>query len=258
VSPDRLERWDGEAISALTEAWGVPLLEAYRSIGSTNDRAGALVVGGCRPYSVVVADEQSAGRGRRGTRWSSPPGCGLWMSVVLGAEVDAVTPPLPLLVGLAVAEALETAAPGLRVAIKWPNDLLIDDLKVGGVLCERVQRSVVVGVGVNLRAPPGGLDGALAARATAVELHGGKRIARKDLGRLVVSGIEALRGSVEQPLPARVQQALAQRDALAGRLLETEQAGAGIGAGISDDGALRLERPDGSLVRVVGGSVRLR
>jgi BirA family transcriptional regulator, biotin operon repressor / biotin---[acetyl-CoA-carboxylase] ligase len=109
---------------------------------STQDLARNLPVG-----SVVMADEQTSGRGRLGRRWEAPPGSALLASFVLPAH-----PLASLAAGVAAA-----AACGEPVRLKWPNDLLIEGLKVGGILVERRGERCVVGVGVNLSwAPPGG------------------------------------------------------------------------------------------------------
>lgn len=111
------------------------------SVGSTQDIARDLPIG-----SVVVADHQTAGRGRLSRHWEAPPGTGLHASFVV--------PPGPLLslaAGVAVAEAC-----GPEVRLKWPNDLLLNGLKAGGILVETSRGKAIVGVGVNLGwAPPG-------------------------------------------------------------------------------------------------------
>jgi BirA family transcriptional regulator, biotin operon repressor / biotin---[acetyl-CoA-carboxylase] ligase len=255
----RLTHWEGEPVRSWQEAWRVPLVEAYASIGSTSDRALELAGEGAGPLTVVVADEQTRGRGRRGAAWHSPPGAGLWMSTLLPSE-DAPRW-LPLLVGLAVAEAIEAATGVSGVGIKWPNDLIIAARKVGGILCESAPGAVVAGVGINLRAPRGGFPGPLAASATALDVHAAKSLSASRLAGLILDGLEArvgagtavLEGSV---LDGSTLEALRARDVLAGRRVETEESGRGTARGIDPEGALLLERPDGSRVSVSSGSVR--
>src|SRR5262249_48453381 len=110
--------------------------------------------------TVLVADEQTRGRGRQGRTWSSPPGTNLYLSALLRPELPAAAaPPITLAVAVAVAEALNEL--GARASIKWPNDVLVMDKKVAGSLTESTTRggsleAVVVGIGVNLnwREPP--------------------------------------------------------------------------------------------------------
>jgi BirA family biotin operon repressor/biotin-[acetyl-CoA-carboxylase] ligase len=229
----------------------VPVVEAYARIGSTNDRALELATAGVDSPAVVIADEQTAGRGRRGARWHSPPGSGLWMSVVL-----PMARPLPhasLLVGLAVAEAIERVAADVRVAIKWPNDLMIRGGKVGGILCESSSgTAVVAGIGINVRSLASSPAMGLAYRATSLEAECGRCLPVSDLAGAIVGALKGRAWGLDEASAAE----LASRDALLGARVETEEHGVGVGRGIDRSGALVLERPDGSRVRVVAGSVR--
>ncbi len=111
------------------------------SVGSTQDVARELPVG-----SIVIADHQTSGRGRLDRRWEAPPGAALLVSFVL-----APNPILSLAAGVAAAEAC-----GPRVRLKWPNDLLLDERKLGGILVEATREKAVCGIGINLAwSPPG-------------------------------------------------------------------------------------------------------
>jgi len=138
------------------------------TLASTNSTAKALAEEHPGRSIVVIAGEQTAGRGRRGRTWTSPRG-GVWMSIARPTDPTRPTHHLPLLTGLAVREAVlkacahpgdDRAALARRLAIKWPNDLLIDGRKVAGVLCERIRtapinpggpddHAAIVGIGVN-------------------------------------------------------------------------------------------------------------
>jgi len=242
-------RWEGEPVSTWQQAWGVPLVEAYAQIGSTSDRALELAVAGAGPFTVVIADEQIRGRGRRGASWHSAPGAGLWMSVVLPSG-DAPSW-LPLLVGLAAAEAIEEATGVLAVGLKWPNDLVLRGRKVGGILCESAGGAVAAGIGINVRAPRDGFPGPLSGSATALDMEGAKSLSHSRLAGSILSRLEARlvttsSGDLEQPTLDR----LADRDVLAGRAVHTEELGRGTARGIARSGSLVLERPDGSRVSV--------
>ncbi len=253
-----LFEWDGEPVAILRSRWDVPVLEAYGRIGSTNDRATELAASGCGPYAVVVAEEQLAGRGRRGATWTSPRGCGLWMSVVLPASVSSERPYLPLLVGLATADAIEEAGSGVEVKIKWPNDLWVGGRKVAGVLCESSGAAVVAGIGINMTLPEGGFPADLADLATSLDVNGANAVMRSVLASKVITALKRRVAGMSAVLPGDALADLGRRDALVGRAIETDQSGEGIARGIAEDGALILERPDGSRVSVVAGSVRLR
>jgi BirA family biotin operon repressor/biotin-[acetyl-CoA-carboxylase] ligase len=249
-----LAAWQGEPLDSWREAWSVPLVEAWARIGSTNDRALELAAEGARPFTVVLAEEQTRGRGRRGTAWHSAPGAGLWMSVVL--QPASAPPWLPLLVGLAAAEAIEAATGVPGVGIKWPNDLVLGSRKVGGILCESTAGAVVAGLGVNLRAPADGFPKPLSGTATALDMEGAKSLSKSRLTGLTLDGLKGLLSELDARLATRTIEALRARDVLDGRSVHTEEAGPGTARGIQPDGALLLERPDGSRVSVSSGSVR--
>jgi BirA family biotin operon repressor/biotin-[acetyl-CoA-carboxylase] ligase len=250
----QLSHWEGEPVGFWQGAWDVPLLEAYVSIGSTNDRALELAAGGAEAFSVVVADEQTQGRGRRGATWHSARGAGLWMSAVLPHE--GAPRWLPLVVGLAVAEAIEGATGTISVGLKWPNDLILGVRKVGGILCEAAAGVVVAGVGINMRAPREGFPGPLRGTATALDVQGANSLSSSRLTGMIVDGLKARLGAGAAVLDPPSLEALRARDVLVGRAVHTEELGPGTARGIDADGALVLERPDGSRVSVSSGSVR--
>jgi biotin-(acetyl-CoA carboxylase) ligase len=166
------------------------------------------------------------------------------MSVVL--PHGGAAPHTTLLVGLAVAKAIEDVAREVRVGI------MIRGGKVGGILCESVGSSAVAGIGINLRSlgAPSALG--LAYRATSLEAESGKSLSASVLAGFVSRRLQA--GSLTFDAAAAAE--LAGRDALVGSPIETEEHGRGIARGIDRTGALLLERPDGSRVSVVAGSVR--
>jgi BirA family transcriptional regulator, biotin operon repressor / biotin---[acetyl-CoA-carboxylase] ligase len=153
------------------------------AVDSTNDVALALAGTGRPEGTAVLADWQRAGRGRRGREWFSPPGAGLYLSVVVRPiTLHGALPIVTLAAGVAAAEAVQ-AASGLPVELKWPNDLVIGRpwRKMGGILAETVTSgagidAVVIGIGINLLQtsyPP-----TIADRATSIETELGRPIAR--------------------------------------------------------------------------------
>lgn len=135
----------------------VSALRVLPSVESTNTALAAAAKDGAPHASVVVAEEQTAGRGRLGRSWSAPPRSGLFVSILLRPEVPAgAWTWLPLLAGVAVREAVAQTA-GLEAALKWPNDIVVaageqQDRKLGGILCETVpgENAVVAGIGLNV------------------------------------------------------------------------------------------------------------
>ncbi|MBI4365238.1 MAG: biotin--[acetyl-CoA-carboxylase] ligase, partial [Deltaproteobacteria bacterium] len=124
-------------------------------IGSTNDRARELAVAGAAEGAVIVAEGQTGGRGREGHAWFSPPGTGLYCSLVLRPAVPAERiATLTLVAGLAVCEAID-AVRQVKAQVKWPNDVWCAGKKVAGILAERIAMpqgspAVVLGIGINI------------------------------------------------------------------------------------------------------------
>lgn len=155
---------DGATAAELARELSLPAVHLYSQVASTMDVASTLGDRDCAAGTLVVADEQLAGRGRSGRRWSSSPGAGLWLTLIERPNDPAALPVLPLRIGLRVARVLErwTSAP---IQLKWPNDLLVGGRKLAGVLIEarwRDQRLdwVAIGVGINLSAPADVADAA--------------------------------------------------------------------------------------------------
>jgi BirA family biotin operon repressor/biotin-[acetyl-CoA-carboxylase] ligase len=214
-------------------------------IDSTNTRARELAAAGAPHGTLVTAGEQRAGRGRQGRSWSAPPGRALLCSLVLR------DPPrlLPLLAGVAVAEVADPA--GGVAQVKWPNDVLIDGRKVGGILVEGrpQERWAVLGIGLNvaLRAedfPP-------ELRDTAATLGLAPTAIEPALGAL----LDVLERWLAQP-PAKVLAAFRTRDALVGRAIHWA-AGEGIAEGIDEGGRLMVVSGDGRRLGLDAGEVHL-
>lgn len=131
---------------------------AYERVASTMDEAHTLGADGAPAGTLVIADAQSAGRGRQGRAWRSAPGAGIWFTLVERPADAAALEVLSIRAGLAIAPGLDAFAPA-RVRLKWPNDLYVSGRKLGGILIEARWRGerldwVAIGVGINLRAPP--------------------------------------------------------------------------------------------------------
>ncbi len=238
--------------------------EIYRfaSLESTNDWLKAACRHGLPEWSLVLADRQTAGRGRHGRAWASPPG-NLYLSVLLIPRL----PPervslLPLLVGVAVAEAV--GAWGIEARLKWPNDVLAGGLKLAGILVEGVLggaeiEAVVVGVGLNLLLELGGVPEDVRRRAVSVEALTERLLSPVKAAVEVLSRLRAWYDVWSQE-PGRVVEAWRGYSVpWWGRPVEVESGGEvvrGIALGIDERGGLRLEREDGSRVVLVSGEAR--
>ncbi len=254
-----LAHWEGEPVGVLAGLWGVPVLEVHDVVGSTNDRVRTLSADGAPAFTTVIAEAQSAGRGRSGARWHDAPGRSLLLSVLLPRDGDGdVALYLPLLVGLAAGRSAERAATGLDVGVRWPNDVIAKGRKAGGVLCEATRGGIVAGIGLNVRQRPADFPEEVRSLAISLESASGRAVSRAALAGHLARELRALFGPERRPatLSAPAHRELTARDTLADRPVETVQEGRGIARGIAPDGSLVLERPDGSRVRVVAGSVR--
>lgn len=208
---------------------------------------------GAPPWTVVVAHGQTGGRGRRGRPWTSAPGSGLWMSVLVGTPREGFA--LPLVVGACVADALDALGPGIRSALKWPNDVLVSGRKVAGILCEQRGGQAIVGIGVNLETPEMP-DNETGYAAIGIQEVVGATVRASELCGAVLT---RLRAALSEPSGYGWARGVFEaRDALRGVQIVSETMGEGVGGGVTREGALILERSDGARVSVVSGSVRVR
>ncbi len=247
-----LLRWEGAPPAAWARRWGIPRFEAWRALTSSNDRARELAAEDASLWSTVVAEEQTAGRGREGRSWSSPPGMGLWLSTLVPPGSGRGV--LPLRAGLAAARAVEEVT-GLGAGIKWPNDVLVEGHKVAGILCEGVGAGpVVVGVGIDVRQEARHFPPALRGRAGSLEALSGRPVSRADLAGALLRELRRLAGEGGGALGGDEREELGKRDLLAGRRVVLSTGHEGRAVGIAPDGALLLEY-GGERHRSVAGSV---
>jgi BirA family transcriptional regulator, biotin operon repressor / biotin---[acetyl-CoA-carboxylase] ligase len=244
----------------------IPLgdVKYFDSIGSTNNEALAWATSDAKDLSVVIADEQTAGRGRLDRKWFTPKGTALAFSLILHPTAEE-KPHLTRMVGLAalaVVDALQTR--GLIAQIKWPNDVLLNGRKVAGILVESVWSGeevdcLVIGIGMNIlkgAVPPNAL---LQFPATSLEESLGPDVEREEILHDILAGIIALRphigsdsfiASWEKALAFRGEQVQVEEgngNQITGRLL-----------GLEYDGSLRLSDEQSNSLTVRFGDVRLR
>jgi BirA family biotin operon repressor/biotin-[acetyl-CoA-carboxylase] ligase len=250
------DAWHGRPIGDWRREWQVPGLYIFRTVTSTNDVAMRLADEGAPARTVVIADTQTAGRGRQGRRWAGADGSSLLLSAVFRPAAESVDPStMPIRVGLAAALAVEAVA-GLAVQLKWPNDLLLPDgRKLGGVLCEGATGAgapwLVAGTGINLgqtEADFEGLTDAVSVRMAGQRIHPPELVAAL-LTRLSPFAVTA------PPIDPVAMTLIEQRDALRGREVTVDGRPAGIAIGIDPDGFLVL-RSGEAFTRVAAGTVR--
>lgn len=222
--------------------------------GSTNRDMARIAAEGIGEGVLLTAGRQSQGRGRMERVWFSPPGLNLYFSLLLRPAVEPIRAvSLPLVVGLAVAEAVTALAPELEARVKWPNDILINGRKVGGVLCEmqteadRV-RSIIAGAGVNINMTAKDFPAELRDAATSLRIAADRTFSRAETLAAIINRFEALydlwQAEGLKPLLPRI----ARIDFLCGkevRLLRGGEKLSGLARGIQEDGAMRLETKHG-------------
>jgi BirA family biotin operon repressor/biotin-[acetyl-CoA-carboxylase] ligase len=233
----------------------------FETLDSTNDLAKALAVQGAPEGTVVVAEAQTGGRGRLGREWNSPSGVGLYVSLVLRPMLPPMElPQITLTTAVAVVRAVRRVA-GLAPGIKWPNDLLLNGKKLGGILTEMETESdrirhVVVGLGLNVNNP--GFPPELAATATSLALVAERTFSRVNLLQAWLEEFEAL---YERFLHQGFQEILEEWKGSAvtlGKMVTVRQGPreiSGQALDVAPDGALLLRTADGEMVRVTSGEI---
>jgi BirA family biotin operon repressor/biotin-[acetyl-CoA-carboxylase] ligase len=234
---------------------------------STNRQAYALGEAGAGEGLVVIADRQTAGKGRMGRSWASPPGVNLYLSILLRPPLPPqAAPQLTFVSTLAVSRTI-AAVSGLSPTHKWPNDVLVGDCKVAGLLNEMSAESdrirfVVLGIGVNLNMTADQFPNDLRMPATSLLLAGGQPVSRALFARTLLEQLDALYAEFLQRGPAPLLAAWEARCDLIGKEVEVDEGGSGIlrgkFTGIDRDGALLLTLADGTTERVLAGDVTVR
>ena len=222
-----------------------PTIVRLATVDSTQRVAFELAEGGASDGTVVVADTQTAGRGRRGRAWHDAPGDGLLVSIVLRPRLSvADLPKLSFAAAVAVAEALDLTT-GLTTRLKWPNDVLVNGRKLAGILLEsRIVANplVVAGIGINMRQRSFPAD--LAGTATSVDLEGGRAVEGEELLEAVLDAFDRWRSRLESegfaPLRARW---LALADTIGREVTVGEHVGVAVDLAV--DGALVLRQRGG-------------
>jgi BirA family biotin operon repressor/biotin-[acetyl-CoA-carboxylase] ligase len=232
----------------------------FRRTDSTNERAKELAMAGAPGGLVVTADEQTAGRGRRGNEWFAPAGSCLLYSALLRPFSAGGTTLLPLAVPVAVCEAAESVAP-VRCQVKWPNDVWIDERKVAGVLVEgRPDEGwAVIGIGLNVAIPQKDFPADLRERATSLlptEAEAGTPPGGAPGVRRARTALNESLGRWADAGDEEVLAAFRTRDALCGRRISWD-GGEGLAEEIDERGHLVVEKTDGERVALGAGEVHL-
>jgi BirA family biotin operon repressor/biotin-[acetyl-CoA-carboxylase] ligase len=238
-------------------------LHCSPELPSTNDRAKELAEAGAVHGEVVIAESQTAGRGRRGRTWASPSGRNLYMSVILRPQLPPQrAPELTLVASLAACDACRQA--GVEAGIKWPNDVLVDGRKVAGILTELSAEPdavhwVVLGIGVNLNSGEDDFPDELRDVATSLAIERGQAVPRALFTAALLSTLEEWLDLHASEGFGPIREAWRARSFTLGREVRVDSDGAevtGVAEDIDEVGAL-LVRTRSGLSRVVAGDVHL-
>lgn len=253
--------WAGREAVYLDEVDSTNAEAKRRAVNASGSQEGA-------PHGLLVlADRQTAGRGRRGRGWESPPGMGLWMSLLVRPSAQAERiPSLALAVALAVADACEEAA-AVEAAVKWPNDVLYNGKKLCGILLEMAAdmdgaQWVVIGVGINLRHHEAHFSPGLQRSVAALdEARPGKGWRRPDVLLSLLEALEARYAAWAAGGVAALREDYARRSATLGRrvsVIAPDGEFSGLATDIDETGALLVRRDDGVISRVLAADVSVR
>jgi BirA family biotin operon repressor/biotin-[acetyl-CoA-carboxylase] ligase len=229
----------------------------FPTLGSTMTEAARLAASGAPHGTVILTDEQTAGVGRLGRSWLSEPELGIYASIILTLPLASTNVPVASLVlGLATAEAIQNSAE-LTCDLRWPNDVLIRERKVAGILAQLADASIIAGIGVNVNQSEFPRD--LRTPATSLRIESNGRLQSREA--VLVRLLEAL-DSFCSILTAHGSGAIlraftaASSYALHRRVVIEDTGERGVTAGLDENGFLLVHADSGSMHRVVAGGVR--
>jgi BirA family transcriptional regulator, biotin operon repressor / biotin---[acetyl-CoA-carboxylase] ligase len=233
----------------------------FAEIDSTNTYARRLAENGGRDGELVIAESQTAGRGRLGRHWVSPPNINLYFSFILRPNLPpARAPQISLMAAVALAETLQSFLPVLPI-IKWPNDIIVNGRKLAGILTEMSCVServdfVILGIGLNVNYPLHLMPEEIRQRATSIFAECRKETRREDLLRRLIQDLDRCYGEIERIGFAGLARRWEAYFGFSGQRVRIElldQVMFGTAKGIDQGGALLLEDDHGKLQRVIAG-----
>jgi BirA family biotin operon repressor/biotin-[acetyl-CoA-carboxylase] ligase len=232
-------------------------LHYFATIGSTMTEAARLAAADAPHGTIVLAEEQSAGVGRLGRTWLSPSGTGIYASILLRLKLAPASAPVAsLLAGLAVADAIQKTT-NLLCDLRWPNDVLIGERKVCGILTQLIDNCVIAGIGINVNQLSFPRDLRTPATSLRIESNGREQ-AREPL---IIQLLESLEAQCEKLWSEGIKGILrafsaASSYALHRRVIIEDSGALGTTNGLDENGFLLIRFDDGQLQRVATGGVR--
>ncbi len=250
-----------------TRQLGHQVYRYLQTTASTNADARALGEAGAPHGSLVVAETQTAGRGRHDRRWLSPPGLGIYATLLLRPAKlpPAQTPLLTLLAAVAATEAIALTVPNLTPVIKWPNDILINGRKTAGILSEmaaypKAAPCILIGIGINVNTPLGMLPARPLYPATSLAHEAGSPVSRASLLAAWLQRVERWLARLEAGDSSSLIADWNVWSGITGKrvsVIQETQTLHGTVAGIDADGALLLQTDNSQITRILSGDLRL-
>ena len=250
----------------LKTKWMGKRIHHFQTIPSTNTEAYQLALRGAPEGEIVIAESQEKGRGRLGRHWVSPPFLNLYLSVILRPEIPPSQASLiTLMAAVAVAEAIERFS-GLHPVIKWPNDILVENRKVAGLLNEIHSETdrihfVILGIGVNLNMEKELLPKEIRGLATSLKMETGKSVSRKEFVPCLLGALEKWYTLFLREGGKPVLDAWREKARLKGKPVKVTSFGEtllGRAVDIDAEGRLILETEKGERKRIVAGDVEYK
>ncbi len=260
-SPDLL--LPSEVKPLLRTKWMGRTIHHFQSIDSTNSKAYQLAMEGAEEGEVVVAESQTQGKGRLGREWFSPPFLNLYLSVILRPKISPHQASMvTLMAAVATAEAIQQAT-GLDPKIKWPNDLLLRERKVAGLLNEIHSEAdrihfIILGIGVNINMEIKMFPKEIRQKATSLRMEKGEMISRKDFIQILLQRLERWYLTLLEEGPSAILEAWRKWATIKGRWVKVISFGEtllGRAIDIDSDGALIIEMKEGGQKRILAGDV---
>lgn len=239
----------------------------FDSIPSTNDSAKEFALQKAKEGLVITAEEQLKGRGRRGRTWESPKGTGIWMTILLRPDIPpSQGPKFTLLSAVAVAKSIKEVT-GLNAKIKWPNDIIIDNKKVCGILTEMnaeidFVNYIIIGIGVNVNAMKDDFPIEVQQRAISLAKAIGKKVSRQDIVRKILENVEKRYLAFMQDMDfENILKEWKELSCNLGKQVRATLNGEeliGIAVDINKDGSLILRTEERGIIEITYGDVMVR
>ncbi|MFY9376991.1 MAG: biotin--[acetyl-CoA-carboxylase] ligase [Peptococcia bacterium] len=263
-SPDILQQ--DELTLKLRTEWLGHNMQIFEELSSTNDFAKTIANEGAVEGPVIVAEEQTKGRGRMGRLWESPASKGLWFSIILRPLMPPqLAPQLIFVAAVGICRALRGQT-GLDIRIKWPNDLLYEGQKLCGILAEMSAEIeqlnyIILGIGLNVNQENEDFSPEIVETATSLSLAARKKYRRADVLAEILFHLEEVYTEYQEQGFQKILKAWESLNCTAGRqvkVMTREETFEGFAESIDEDGSLLVRRKDGQLETVIVGDISLR